>query len=158
MTLPAFLKKGLSEKLPTFFEKKVGQKTLVGCAANSGAGSGIYAGCAANSGAGASQLKVFARLFQKAAGETAAKAPCGFWPPSRAEPLSRAAALIKARPAHGPQDTRSDAGLSPSKIRDRRRAAGMDFASTRFPAFLKKGFGEKLSGFFEKKPRQKTLV
>ncbi|WP_290883202.1 hypothetical protein [Anaerotruncus sp.] len=42
------MKKGLSEKLPTFFEKKVGQKTLVGCAANSGLG--------------ASQLKVFARL------------------------------------------------------------------------------------------------
>ncbi|WP_303791356.1 hypothetical protein [Anaerotruncus colihominis] len=35
---PAFFQKGLSEKLPTFFEKKVGQKTLVGCAANSGAG------------------------------------------------------------------------------------------------------------------------
>ncbi|MCR2026864.1 hypothetical protein [Anaerotruncus colihominis] len=75
MTLPAFLKKGLSEKLPTFFEKKVGQKTLVGCAANSGAGSGIYAGCAANSGLGASQLKVFARLFQKAAGEGEGQGP-----------------------------------------------------------------------------------
>ncbi|NBI80180.1 hypothetical protein D3Z39_15190 [Anaerotruncus colihominis] len=35
---PAFLKKGLGEKLHTFFEKKVCQKTLVGCAANSGFG------------------------------------------------------------------------------------------------------------------------
>ncbi|MCR2025136.1 hypothetical protein NSA36_06210 [Anaerotruncus colihominis] len=52
---PAFLKKGLSEKLHTFFEKKVCQKTLVGCAANSGAAPGIYTGCAANSGAAATQ-------------------------------------------------------------------------------------------------------
>ncbi|MCR2026818.1 hypothetical protein NSA36_14885 [Anaerotruncus colihominis] len=35
---PAFLKKSLSKKLHTFFEKKVCQKTLVGCATNSGAG------------------------------------------------------------------------------------------------------------------------
>ncbi|NBI78919.1 hypothetical protein D3Z39_08560 [Anaerotruncus colihominis] len=42
---PAFLKKGprffekkLGKKLHTFFEKKVCQKTLAGCAANSGAG------------------------------------------------------------------------------------------------------------------------
>ncbi|NBI80262.1 hypothetical protein D3Z39_15610, partial [Anaerotruncus colihominis] len=81
---------------------------------------------------------------QKAAGETAAKAPCGFWPPSRAEPLSPGRSPHKKR---GPQAARacSDEPPAPSKIRDRRRAAGMDFASTRFPAFLKKGFGEKLS-------------
>ncbi|MCR2026833.1 hypothetical protein NSA36_14960 [Anaerotruncus colihominis] len=35
---PAFLKKGLGKKLSGFFEKKPRQKTLVGCAANSGAG------------------------------------------------------------------------------------------------------------------------
>ncbi|MCR2026175.1 hypothetical protein [Anaerotruncus sp.] len=49
----AFLKKGLGEKLSGFFEKKPRQKTLVGCAANSGAGSSIFTGCAANSGFGA---------------------------------------------------------------------------------------------------------
>ncbi len=38
MTVPAFLKKGPGEKLHAFFEKKVCQKTLAGCAANSGFG------------------------------------------------------------------------------------------------------------------------
>ncbi len=32
----------------TFFEKKVSQKTLIGCAANSGDGSGTEMDCAAN--------------------------------------------------------------------------------------------------------------
>ena len=48
---PAFLKKGPGEKLSGLFEKRPQRKTLVGCAANSGAGSGIYTGCAADSGA-----------------------------------------------------------------------------------------------------------
>ncbi|WP_290879789.1 hypothetical protein [Anaerotruncus sp.] len=43
---PAFLKKSLSKKLSGFFEKKPQQKTLVGCAANSGAGPDIFTGCA----------------------------------------------------------------------------------------------------------------
>ncbi|MCR2026848.1 hypothetical protein NSA36_15040 [Anaerotruncus colihominis] len=72
------------------------------------------------------------------------KAPCGSCHSPRAEPFLRAAALIKSA-ARRPQDTCSEAGASASKIRDRRRAAGMDFASARFPAFLKKGLGEKLS-------------
>ncbi|NBI78029.1 hypothetical protein D3Z39_03915 [Anaerotruncus colihominis] len=46
------MKKSLGKKLHTFFEKKVCQKTLVGCAANSGVAPGIFTGCAANSGVG----------------------------------------------------------------------------------------------------------
>ncbi|MCR2025219.1 hypothetical protein NSA36_06625 [Anaerotruncus colihominis] len=45
------MKKSLGKKLSGFFEKKPRQKTLVGCAANSGAGSGTFTGRAANSGA-----------------------------------------------------------------------------------------------------------
>ncbi len=52
------MKKSLGKKLHTFFEKKVCQKTLVGCAANSGVAPGIFTGCAANSGAGAAQKQI----------------------------------------------------------------------------------------------------
>ena len=64
----------------------MGQKTLVGCAANRRLG--------------ASQTKVFARLFQKAAGEKMAKAHRGSWPFSRAAPSNPGPQPYKkARPA-----------------------------------------------------------
>jgi hypothetical protein len=50
--LSRFFEKKLGKKLSGFFEKKPRQKTLVGCAANSGAGSGTFTGCAANGGGG----------------------------------------------------------------------------------------------------------
>ncbi|OUP69110.1 hypothetical protein B5F10_09605 [Anaerotruncus colihominis] len=45
------MKKSSAKNFPAFLKKRPRRKTLIGCAANSGAGSGIYTGCAANSGA-----------------------------------------------------------------------------------------------------------
>ncbi|MCR2027005.1 hypothetical protein NSA36_15840 [Anaerotruncus colihominis] len=83
------MKKGLGEKLHTFFEKKVCQKTL--------------AGCAANRKLGASQSKVFARLLGEAAGEKKGKAPRGSCLFSRAEPFTPGRSPHKKR---GPQAAR----------------------------------------------------
>ncbi|EDS13066.1 hypothetical protein ANACOL_00081 [Anaerotruncus colihominis DSM 17241] len=97
----------------------MGQKTLVGCAANRRLG--------------ASQTKVFARLFQKAAGEKMAKAHRGSWPFSRAAPSNPGPQPYKkARPA-GRKTPCSDTGPAVSRRRDRRRAAGVDFAIPHFP-------------------------
>ncbi|WP_368179069.1 hypothetical protein, partial [Anaerotruncus colihominis] len=80
-------------------------------------------GCAANRRIGASQTKVFARLFQKAAGEKKGKAPRGSCLFSRAAPLSWAAALIKARPA-GRKTPIQKRGLSPAgEVTDAARLA-----------------------------------
>ena len=43
--------KNFSRLRSSLFEKRLRRKTLVGCAANSGADPGIFTGCAANSGA-----------------------------------------------------------------------------------------------------------
>ncbi len=85
---------------------------------------------------GTSQLKVFARLFQKAAGETAAKASRGFWPLSRAAPFLRAAALIKARPAGRKNPVQALRPPQAKSVTDAMRLDA-DFAGFCFPLFEK---------------------
>ena len=85
---------------------------------------------------GTSQLKVFARLLGKAAGETAAKAPRGFWPLSRAAPFLRAAALIKARPAGRKNPVQALRPPQAKSVTDAMRLDA-DFAGFCFPLFEK---------------------
>ncbi|NBI80133.1 hypothetical protein D3Z39_14935 [Anaerotruncus colihominis] len=92
-SISRFFEKKLGKKLHTFFEKKVCQKTLAGCAANRGAGAAfiqaaprtegqalhlyrlrreqrgrrcIYTGCAANRGAGAAFIQAVPRTVGRA--------------------------------------------------------------------------------------------
>ena len=51
----------------TFFEKRVSQKTLIGCAANSRTGFSIYAGCTANNRAGSAKKQTAPRTVRRAA-------------------------------------------------------------------------------------------
>ena len=72
----------------------------------------------------------------KAAGETAAKAPRGFWPPSRAAPFLRAAALIKARPAGRKNPVQALRPPQAKSVTDAMRLDA-DFAGFCFPLFEK---------------------
>ncbi|EDS10932.1 hypothetical protein ANACOL_02486 [Anaerotruncus colihominis DSM 17241] len=76
----------------------------------------------------------------EAAGEKMAKAPHGSWPFSRAAPLSPGRSPHKKC---GPQAARacSDVSPTPSKSHDKYRAAGVAFANSGFPTFLKKAPG-----------------
>ncbi|OUO68357.1 hypothetical protein B5F55_05725 [Anaerotruncus colihominis] len=73
----------------------------------------------------------------KAAGETAAKAPRGFWPPSRAAPFLRAAALIKARLAGRKNPVQALRPPQAKSVTDAMRLDA-DFANFCFPLFEKK--------------------
>ncbi|OUP66766.1 hypothetical protein B5F10_18805 [Anaerotruncus colihominis] len=60
--------------------------------------------------------------------------------------------------ARRPQDICWDAPSVPSKIRDRRRAAGRGFCRLLFPVFFKKISAKNFPSFLKKKPRQKILA